>query len=101
MVWDYAEANTFAADIGGSFRTALEKGAQYNRGVPTEAIPRALAVRKSDASIQRITARKVTSTDPPYYDNIGYADLSDFFYIWLRRSLKSTCPRSVCHARRA
>ena len=38
---------------------------------------------------------------PPYYDNIGYADLSDFFYVWLRRSLKSVSPGSVCHARRS
>ncbi len=35
---------------------------------------------------------KVVSTDPPYYDNIGYADLSDFFYVWLRRSLKTVFP---------
>ena len=34
----------------------------------------------------------IVSTDPPYYDNIGYADLSDFFYVWLRRSLKSVFP---------
>ena len=42
----------------------------------------------------------VVSTDPPYYDNIGYADLSDFFYVWLRRSLKrsspTSSPRSPC-----
>jgi putative DNA methylase len=44
---------------------------------------------------------KVVSTDPPYYDNIGYADLSDFFYVWLRRSLKPGLPRSLRHACRA
>ena len=38
---------------------------------------------------------KIVSTDPPYYDNIGYADLSDFFYVWLRRSLKSCIPGIV------
>src|SRR3712207_482486 len=36
--------------------------------------------------------RSIVSTDPPYYDNIGYADLSDFFYVWLRRSLRETLP---------
>ncbi len=36
------------------------------------------------------------STDPPYYDNIGYADLSDFFYVWLRRSLRTTYPDLFC-----
>ena len=45
-----------------------------------------------DASEQTVTARKLVSTDPPYYDNIGYADLSDFFYVWLRRSLRSVFP---------
>ena len=35
---------------------------------------------------------KIVSTDPPYYDNIGYADLSDFFYVWLRRSLRLVFP---------
>ena len=47
---------------------------------------------QADASRQSFTASKVVSTDPPYYDNIGYADLSDFFYIWLRRSLKGVFP---------
>ena len=41
-------------------------------------------------SISLVT--RLISTDPPYYDNIGYADLSDFFYVWLRRSLKPTFP---------
>src|SRR5439155_18014274 len=41
---------------------------------------------------QTISSGKVVSTDPPYYDNIGYADLSDFFYVWLRRALKPVFP---------
>ena len=45
-----------------------------------------------DATDQKLTLSKVVSTDPPYYDNIGYADLSDFFYVWLRRSLRATFP---------
>jgi putative DNA methylase len=44
---------------------------------------------QQDALLQILSSNKVISTDPPYYDNIGYADLSDFFYIWLRRSLRS------------
>ena len=43
----------------------------------------------ADAQSQSLSTNAVLSTDPPYYDNIGYADLSDFFYVWLRRSLKS------------
>jgi len=42
--------------------------------------------------VQYTSADKVVATDPPYYDNIGYADLSDFFYVWLRRSLKPVFP---------
>ena len=45
-----------------------------------------------NASSQDCTQHKIVSTDPPYYDNIGYADLSDFFYVWLRRSLRPVFP---------
>jgi putative DNA methylase len=48
--------------------------------------------RQADAYTQSISADKLVSTDPPYYDNIGYADLSDFFYVWLRRSLRGVFP---------
>ena len=46
----------------------------------------------ADAVTQGISVDKIISTDPPYYDNIGYADLSDFFYVWLRRSLRMVFP---------
>ena len=48
--------------------------------------------RQADAGTQSISRGKMVSTDPPYYDNIGYADLSDFFYVWLRRTLKGMYP---------
>ncbi|MDQ2761964.1 MAG: hypothetical protein M3Y22_00185, partial [Pseudomonadota bacterium] len=47
---------------------------------------------QQDAGTQTISGDRVVSTDPPYYDNIGYADLSDFFYVWLRRSLRPVFP---------
>ena len=47
---------------------------------------------QSDAATQTISADKLVSTDPPYYDNIGYAELSDFFYVWLRRSQRLVFP---------
>ena len=53
-------------------------------------------VRRNEALLARLHESYhlgVVSTDPPYYDNIGYADLSDFFYVWLRRSLKSKFPQ--------
>jgi len=50
------------------------------------------SARQEDAQNQSTSAGRLVSTDPPYYDNIGYADLSDFFYVWLRRSLKTIFP---------
>jgi len=47
---------------------------------------------QADAATQTISNTKVVSTDPPYYDNIGYADLSDFFYVWLRHSMRPVFP---------
>jgi len=88
MVWDFAEANTFA-DTGGSFAIAIEKGIMAIEAFPANA--NAMAVQL-DAAAQTISTGKVVSTDPPYYDNISYADLSDFFYVWLRPSLKSVYP---------
>ena len=88
MTWDFAEANTFA-DIGGSFSIAVEKGALAIDTFP--ASPNATAAM-FNASSQTISINKIISTDPPYYDNIAYADLSDFFYIWLRCSLKPVFP---------
>jgi putative DNA methylase len=88
MVWDYAESNPFC-DSSGSFNNLFErliKGfAALGEGVPGTST-------QLDASKQRISQTKVVSTDPPYYDNIGYADLSDFFYVWLRRSLRPIYP---------
>ena len=88
MTWDFAEANTFA-DIGGSFSIAVEKGTMAIDAFP--ASPHAMAMQM-DAASQRNSLDRVVSTDPPYYDNIGYADLSDFFYVWLRHSLKPVFP---------
>jgi putative DNA methylase len=88
MSWDFAEANTFA-DVGGSFVIAIDKGAMAIDAFPSSTFS---AAAQLDAAAQNVSAGKVVSTDPPYYDNIGYADLSDFFYVWLRRSLRSVFP---------
>ncbi len=89
MVWDFAEGNPFSTSTG-NWAGALE----WIEKVIAEAIPAsppgfALA---DDAQTQSISVGKVISTDPPYYDNIGYADLSDFFYVWLRRALRPVLP---------
>ena len=85
MLWDFAENNVFG-NAAGDYFVSLS-----NMVKALEQMPAASAgnTRQDDAQNQSITAGKLVSTDPPYYDNIGYADLSDFFYVWLRRSLKS------------
>jgi putative DNA methylase len=88
MVWDFAESNPFA-DAGGSLDAAIDKGAMSVSHLPKKGTGSA---RQADAQSQTISANKVVSTDPPYYDNIGYADLSDFFYVWLRRTLRPIFP---------
>ena len=89
MLWDFGEANPLHDSSGGlltniavslraldTFATSATSGSGF----------------QSDASTQTVSEGKVVSTDPPYYDNVPYADLSDFFYVWLRRSLRSTFP---------
>ena len=87
MTWDFAESNPFA-DAGGSLATAIDKGVMALDWMPCGVG----AAVQADAASQSISTGKVVSTDPPYYDNIGYADLSDFFYVWLRRTLRGTFP---------
>ena len=89
MVWDFVESNPFS-NSSGSLIGQVGYLCKVVFSSPSNA-SFAMAFQK-DAATQSISADKVVSTDPPYYDNIGYADLSDFFYVWLRRSLKSTIP---------
>lgn len=88
MTWDYAEANPFAS-AGGSFLTAIDKGAKSIAHLPVSNFGSAV---QFDAAVQKISKNKVVSTDPPYYDNVPYADLSDFFYVWMRRGLRHIWP---------
>jgi putative DNA methylase len=87
MTWDFSECNVLSSSSG-----------NFAGGIST--IESALSPlgsgrghsRSADASSQILSYGKVISTDPPYYDNIPYADLSDFFYVWLRRQLKPVFP---------
>ncbi len=89
MVWDFVELNPLA-DIGGTFAASCEIVAGALSGCPQKgAVAR---VSQRDAVSAPLGEASVISTDPPYYDNIGYADLSDFFYVWLRRSLRPVFP---------
>lgn len=89
MTWDFAEGSPFGGASSG-FTECVEvvaKALELFTGKP-----RGFAHQHSASSPTATTEHWVISTDPPYYDNIGYADLSDFFYVWLRRSLRSTFP---------
>jgi putative DNA methylase len=88
MVWDFAEGNPFS-ESSGNWMNNVEWGAKSVTSLPGNAKGDA---QQEDATSQSLSAGKIVSTDPPYYDNIGYADLSDFFYVWLRRSLKGVYP---------
>ena len=89
MVWDYAESNPFSK-AGGSWEAVLDKVVNVIRAYPRVAMG-GNAVQ-FDAQLDKEGRNVMVSTDPPYYDNISYADLSDFFYVWLRKNLKDIYP---------
>ncbi len=87
MSWDYAEANPMGRTGGGHLEGAIER--LVNALIFLNPNGSSGKCEQKDAPSISRTEQFLISTDPPYYDNIGYADLSDFFYIWLRRSLQS------------
>ena len=88
MTWDFPEAAVLNDTVGG-FSPAVQFIADCIAKLPQSGFG---VASQKDAATQEVSRAKVVSTDPPYYDNIGYADLSDFFYVWLRRSLKPIFP---------
>jgi len=88
MTWDFGEGNPFCTSSG-TWLPSVEWVAKSIATLPAEPAGEA---RQADASAQHVSRARVVSTDPPYYDNIGYADLSDFFYVWLRRTMKPVFP---------
>ena len=90
MVWDYAEANLFS-NSSGNFLGQVEWISKVLGKTPAKSAGEAVQI----SATSRDYAGLVVSTDPPYYDNIGYSDLSDFFYVWLRKSLRTIHPSVV------
>lgn len=88
MTWDFAESNPFC-DSSGSFNNLYERQV---KGFEALGIGKVGIGSQADAISQKLSNNKVVSTDPPYFDNVPYADLSDFFYVWLRRSLRHIFP---------
>lgn len=89
MTWDFAEANPLSS-ASGNFWFMLRGIGRTLDALP--ACPPIGTARQGDAASAQIL-HTLISTDPPYYDNIGYSDLSDFFYVWLRRSLRTVHPK--------
>lgn len=90
MTWDFAEGNTFS-NSSGCFDNSLEWIIKCLHELPQTTLKG--DARQFDAQSDNGRRGLAISTDPPYYDNIGYADLSDFFYVWLRQSLRHTYPK--------
>jgi putative DNA methylase len=88
MAWDYAEGNIFS-NSSGCFDNTLDWIVKVINLLPANQIA---VAKQSDAQSDNGLRNIMVSTDPPYYDNIGYAILSDFFYVWLRNSLKNVYP---------
>lgn len=88
MTWDFAEASPFA-NSGGSIEEDVERVALTLDKLPKHVLE---GVSEQLDAASKNFANTLISTDPPYYDNIGYSDLSDFFYVWLRKSVRKVHP---------
>lgn len=87
MAWDFVEVNPFSGSTG-NFVGLIEAPIRVIEQLPATS---AADARQADAATRDYTSVLI-STDPPYYDNIGYSDLSDYFYVWLRRALRAVHP---------
>ncbi|NCR40136.1 MAG: DUF1156 domain-containing protein [Microcystis aeruginosa W13-11] len=90
MTWDFAEANPMS-DSTGNFNGAIDWVVDVIKKSSCSGQGQVIQLDATAKSNDEIAPR-IISTDPPYYDNIGYADLADFFYVWLRRSLNLVYP---------
>jgi putative DNA methylase len=88
MTWDFAEANPMS-DSTGNWLGAVDWVSRVMDRLPATVTS---SSQQADAVHQALSKDKVVSTDPPYYDNVPYADLSDFFYVWLRKPLRNVFP---------
>jgi putative DNA methylase len=91
MVWDFAEANPFS-DSSGNWMLGVEQAASVLDELFADVVGGEASQLDATQHPMPFSSPPIISTDPPYYDNIGYANLSDFFYVWLRRCLASAYP---------
>ena len=86
MTWDFTEVNPFVGAGGDFFEIASKAAPKVIGRLP--AYPQGFVQQQDVLSLKNLSESPLVSTDPPYYDNVGYSDLSDFFYIWLRKALR-------------
>ena len=91
MVWDYSEANVLAG-MAGDPLVSINNMMRVVDRLPANSANLSGHADQGDARGQVSSNAPIISTDPPYFDNVGYADLSDFFYVWLRRSMRTIYP---------
>lgn len=91
MVWDFVEMNPFTG-VGGGLSKSIKIISDVIRELPNQGESGKIEQRSATAA--HVISKPVISTDPPYYDNVPYSDLSDFFYVWMRRSLKPFFPKT-------
>ena len=90
MIWDFAEANPFS-NVAQNWLIRIEWVAEAVENLPTN-VNECLANQDNASTDAYAQNGLVIVTDPPYYDNISYAELSDFFYVWLRSALREVHP---------
>lgn len=91
MTWDFVETNPFGGSVGDWMQIVRTALLAFDQIVP-EAKPAFVHQLDARAVSMHMPKNSLVATDPPYFDNIGYADLSDYFYVWIRRALKSEQP---------
>ena len=89
MIWDYVELNPFSNSNGNWSAASID---WVQKSLSSFCPIDEGRIGQSDAQTADLPRRSVISTDPPYYDNIGYADLSDFFYVWMKSLIRPVYP---------
>src|SRR5262249_46009721 len=91
MIWDFAEMNPFSG-AAGDWIGQFDSTARGLRTLPTQSLTAKTFQADARTAADQLGAAALIATDPPYFAQIGYADLSDFFYVWLRRPLRKVHP---------
>jgi putative DNA methylase len=91
MVWDFAETNPFGGSVG-DWLGQVDSSSRGIRALPIDTTPSTVLQLDARDAERLVESPALVATDPPYFAQIGYADLSDYFYIWLRRALRHVHP---------